>query len=103
MVVDSLLIVAPVVGVLLVVCLVVHYVMSINCSFAIIFTGKRELVALPGLSSWFPVVAMWLVLAMPWLCLRFVIVVFPVHTHLLLLLKRHVIFFYSCASCSYAL
>ena len=29
----------------------------------------------------------WLFLAVPWGCLRFVIVVFPDHTHLLFLLK----------------
>ena len=55
----------------------------VHSSIAIILMGKRELVALLNLSSWclvmverhFPVV--------PWGCLRFVIVVFPDHTHLL--------------------
>ena len=45
--------------------------------------GKRELVALLSLSSWCPVIVVWLCLAMPWVCLQFVIVVFPDHTHLL--------------------
>ena len=45
--------------------------------------GKRELVALLNLSSWCLVMVKWLFLAVPWGCLRFVIVVFPDHTHLL--------------------
>ena len=57
----------------------------VHSSFAIILIGKRELVGLLGLSSWFFVIAVWLSLAVPWVCLRFVIVVFPYHTHLLLL------------------
>ena len=52
---------------------------------AIILMGKRELVALLNLSSWCLVMVEWLVLAVPWGCLRFVIVVFPDHTHLLFL------------------
>ena len=54
-------------------------------SFAIILMGKRELVALLSLSSLCLVVAVWLFLAEPWVCLQFVIVVFPDHTHLLFL------------------
>ena len=45
--------------------------------------GKRELVALLSLSSLCLVSVMWLLLAVPWVCLQFVIVVFPDHTHLL--------------------
>ena len=45
--------------------------------------GKRELVVLLSLSSWCHVMVVWLFLAVPWVCLRFVIVVFPDHTHLL--------------------
>ena len=37
---------------------------------------KRELVALLSLSSWCFVMVVWLFLAVPWVCLRFVIVVF---------------------------
>ena len=44
--------------------------------------GKRELVVLLCLSSWYLVMVEWLFLAVPWGCLRFV--VFPDHTHLLL-------------------
>ena len=47
--------------------------------------GKRELVALLNLSPWCLVMAERLFLAVPWGCLRFVIVVFPDHTHLLFL------------------
>ena len=43
--------------------------------------GKRELVALLGLFSWCLVIVVWLFLAVPWVCLQFVIVVFPDHTH----------------------
>ena len=45
--------------------------------------GKRELVALLNLSSWCLVMVERLFLAVPQGCLRFVIVVFPDHTHLL--------------------
>ena len=47
--------------------------------------GKRELVALLNLSSWCLVMVERLFLAVPWGCLRLVIVVFPDHTHLLFL------------------
>ena len=49
--------------------------------------GKRELVALLNLSSWCFVMVERLFLAVPWGCLRFVIVVFPDHTHLLFLFR----------------
>ena len=45
--------------------------------------GKRELVALPNLSTWCCVMVERLFLAVPRVCLRFVIVVFSDHTHLL--------------------
>ena len=45
--------------------------------------GKKELVALLNLSSWCLVMVERLFLVVPWGCLRFVIVVFPDHTHLL--------------------
>ena len=54
---------------------------NVNSSFANILMGKRELVALLSLSSWCLVMVVWLFLAMPCVCLRFVIVVFPDHTH----------------------
>ena len=43
--------------------------------------GKRELVDLLILSSWCFVMVERLFLAVPRVCLRFVIVVFPDHTH----------------------
>ena len=55
----------------------------VHSSIAIILMGKRELVALLNLSSWCLVVAGRLFLAVPRGCLRFVIEVFPDHTHLL--------------------
>ena len=54
-----------------------------HSSSAIILMGKRELVALLYLSSWCLVMVEWLLLAVLWGCMRFVIVVFPDHTHLL--------------------
>ena len=47
-------------------------ILYVHSSFVIILMGKRELGALLSLSSW-------LFLAVPWVCLRFAIVVFPDH------------------------
>ena len=55
----------------------------VHSSIAIILMGKRELVALLNLSFWCLLMVERLFLAVPWGCLRFVIVVFPDHTHLL--------------------
>ena len=84
-VVDFLFIVAPIVGVCncSMFCCTLLYVHS---SIAIILMGKRELVALLGSSSWCLVMVERLFLAVPRGCLRFVIVVFPDHTHLLFLI-----------------
>ena len=57
----------------------------VHSSIAIILMGKRELVALLYLSSWCLVMVERHFLAVPLACLRFVIVVFPDHTHLLFL------------------
>ena len=54
-------------------------------SFAIILMGKRELVALLSLYSWCLMIVVWFFLAVQWVCLQFVIVVFPDQTHLLFL------------------
>ena len=62
----------------------------VHSSFAIILMGKREPVALLSLSSWCLVMVVWLFLAVPWVCLRFVIEVFPDHTHLLFLISTFV-------------
>ena len=61
----------------------------VHSSIAIILMGKRELIALLNLSSWCLVMVEWLFLAVPRGCLQFVIVVFPDHTHLLLLKPSH--------------
>ena len=63
-------------------CCMLRYVHS---SIEIILIGKRELVALLDLSSWCLVMVERLFLAVPRGCLQFVIVVFPDHTHFLIL------------------
>ena len=55
-----------------------YTLLYVHSSIAIILMGKRMLAALLNLSSW--------CLAVPWGCLRFVIVVFPDHTHLLFIM-----------------
>ena len=57
--------------------------LCVRSSITIILMGKRELVACLNLSSCLVMVEQ-LFLAVPQGCLRFVIVVFPDHTHLLL-------------------
>ena len=61
------------------------YVTYFHSSFAIILMGKIELVALFSVSSLCLVIVVWPFLAVQWVCLQFVIVAFPDHTHLLLL------------------
>ena len=65
----------------------------VHSSFAIILMGKRELVSLLGLPSWCLLIVVWLFLTVPWVCLRFVIVVFPDHTHLLFFTLSICVFF----------
>ena len=65
--------------------------LCVRSSIAIILIGKRELVALLNLSSWCLVMVERLFLAMSQGCLRFVIVVFPDHTHLLFLICFHIL------------
>ena len=67
----------------IVLCFAVRYFMSILVLQSSWWGGG--LVALLGLSSWCLVVAGRLFLAVPRGCLRFLIVVFPDHTHLLFL------------------
>ena len=62
--------------------------LCVRSSIAIILMGKRELVALLYLSSWCLEVVGRLFLAVPQGCLRFVIVVFPDHTHLLFFINE---------------
>ena len=83
-VVEFLFIVTPIVGV----CNCSMFcctLLNVHSRFAIILMGKRELAALLSLSSWCLVMVVWLFLMVSWVCLRFVIVVFPDHTHLLCL------------------
>ena len=54
--------------------------LCVHPSFSIILMGKTELVALLCLSSWC-LLAVWLFHTMPRVCLPFIIVVFPDHTH----------------------
>ena len=49
---------------------------------------EREPVALLCLPSWSLVSVVWLFITMTWICLQFVIVVFPDYTHSLFLTKR---------------
>ena len=60
-----------------------YMLLYVHSSIAIILMGKRELVALLTLSSWCLVMVERLFLTVPRGCLRFVIMVFPDHTHLL--------------------
>ena len=81
-VVDLLFIVTPIVGV----CNCSMFcckLLNVDSSFAIILMGKRELAALLSLSFWCLVMVVWFFLVVPLVCLRFVIVVLPDHTHLL--------------------
>ena len=52
----------------------------------------RKLVALLSLSSWCLVMVVWLFLTVPWVSMRFVIMVFPDDTHLLFLHLKQVLF-----------
>ena len=77
----SLLIIDPIVGF----CNCSMFCCALLCahsSFAI-YIGKRSLVILLYLSSWCLVIVVWLILAVPRICLQFVIGVFPDHNHLL--------------------
>ena len=70
----------------------------VHSSIAKILMGKRELVALLNLSSWSLVMIERLFLAMPRGCLRFVIVVFPDHTHLLFSIHSHYLISFNISS-----
>ena len=59
----------------------------VHSGIAIIFMGKRGLIALLNLSSWCLVMVERLFLTVPRGSLQLVIVVFPDHTHLLSLVK----------------
>ena len=61
--------------------------LSVHSSFAVISMGKRELAALLSLSSRCLMIVVWLFLTMSRVCLQFVVVVIPDHTHLLFFLS----------------
>ena len=61
--------------------------LCVHSSFAIISMGKTEQVALLCLSSWCLVIVVWLFLTLSRVCLQFLIVVFPDHTHSLFVYK----------------
>ena len=84
-------------------CMFCCTLLYVHSSIAIILMGKRELVALLNLSSWCLVMVEWLFLAVPWGCLRFVIVVFPDQTHLLFLINHSVTKFSVISSVQYTL
>ena len=60
----------------------------VHSGIAIILIGKKELVALLNMSSSCLMMVERLFLTVPQGCLRFVIVVFPDHAHLLFLLSN---------------
>ena len=59
--------------------------LCVHSGVAVVLVGGGWLVALLGLFSWCLLVVGWLFFAVPWGCLRFVVVMFPDHTHLLFL------------------
>ena len=78
--VSLLFVVAPIVGI----CGCSVFCCALLCvpsGFAVVLVGRNGLVALLGLSSLCLVIVVWLFLAVPWVCLQIVIVVFPDHTH----------------------
>ena len=60
----------------------------VHFSLATILMGKRKLVVLISLSSSCIMIVMWPFLAVPWVCLQFLVVVFPDNTHLLFYSER---------------
>ena len=72
------------VSTVIVLCFVTRVLLYIHSGFAIVFVGKRKLVALLSLPSWCLVIVVWLFLVVSWVCLQLLIVVFLDHTHLLL-------------------
>ena len=76
----SLLIVSPIVGF----CNCSMFCCALLCvhsSFAIILIEERELVVWHSMSCWCLAVVVWLFLAVPRVCLHFVIAVFPDHIY----------------------
>ena len=59
---------------------------NVHSGFAIILMGKRTLVALLSLASLCLVIVVWLLVALPLVCLHFVNVIFSDHTYILFLI-----------------
>ena len=72
-------------------CYIMRYFVHSTC--AIILMGERELIALLSLSSCCHVIVVWVFLAVPRVCLQFVIVIFPDHTHSLSLFQSNIFTF----------
>ena len=62
-------------------CFVVHYFVCILVLHYLNGEERAGCFALLCLSSGCLVIVVWLFLTMPWVCLQFVILVFPDHTH----------------------
>ena len=56
-----------------------YALLYVRSGFANILMEKREMSALLSLSSWCLVTIVWLFLAVPWVCLQFVIAIFTDH------------------------
>ena len=56
---------------------------SIICCALLCVHSSFAIISMLCLSFWCLVIVVWLFLTMPWVCLQFVIVVFPDRTHLL--------------------
>ena len=65
--------------------------LCVHSSIAIVLMGKREVVALFNLSSLCLVMVERLFLAVPQGCLRFVIVIFSDHTHVLFFMPFEIV------------
>ena len=77
-----------------------YVLLCVHFSFAIILKRKRKLVHVALLLLSYRCIVtvnvLWLFLTVPWVGLQCVIVVFPDHTHLLVLLKsKHIAFKFS--------
>ena len=68
-----------------------------------VFSSRLVIVVLLHLSSWCLVMVEWLFLAVPWGCLRLVIVVFPDHTHVLFLQSSVLEYDKNCTQIAYFL
>ena len=68
---------------LLIYLIVIPIVGFCNCSMfcCVLLYVHSSYAALLSLSSWCLMIVVWLFLGVPWVCLQFMIVVYPDHTH----------------------